>query len=121
MQKLSAQEEEAMLLIWKNGGGFVKELLDSMPDPKIPYTTLASTLKNLERKSFVRSVKYANAYRYEPTVTEEEYKRGFMNGFVSEYFRNSYKELVSFFAKEEKISARELKEIIKMIDEQDKD
>ncbi|MCL4638953.1 MAG: BlaI/MecI/CopY family transcriptional regulator, partial [Olivibacter sp.] len=118
---LSAQEEEAMLLIWKNGGGFVKELLDSMPDPKIPYTTLASTLKNLERKSFVRSVKYANAYRYEPTVTEEEYKRGFMNGFVSEYFRNSYKELVSFFAKEEKISARELKEIIKMIDEQDKD
>ncbi|MEH6308551.1 BlaI/MecI/CopY family transcriptional regulator [Olivibacter sp. CPCC 100613] len=121
MEKLSIQEEEAMQLIWKNSGGFVKELLDSMPDPKIPYTTLASTLKNLERKGFVKSVKYANAYRYEPVVSDQEYKRGFMNGFVSEYFRNSYKELVSFFAKEEKISAHELKEIIKMIDEQDKD
>lgn len=121
MQKLSLQEEEAMQLIWKSKGGFVKELLDCMPDPKVPYTTLASTLKNLERKGFVKSVKYANAYRYEPSVTEEDYKRGFMSGFVSEYFRNSYKELVSFFAKDEKISAKELKEIINMIDTQDKE
>jgi len=121
MQKLSIQEEEAMQLIWKNNGGFVKELLDSMPDPKIPYTTLASTLKNLEKKDFIKSVKYANAYRYEAVISEETYKKGFMNGFVGEYFRNSYKELVSFFAKEEKITAKELKEIIKMIDQQNDD
>ncbi len=48
-------------------------------------------------------------------VDEEEYKKSFMSGFVSEYFKNSYKELVSFFAKEEKISADELDEIIRMI------
>ena len=47
---------------------------------------------------------------------EEEYKKRFMNGFVSDYFQNSYKDLVAFFANEKKISADELKEIIKLIE-----
>lgn len=116
MQKLTIQEEEAMQAIWKSNGGFIKELLANIPTPKPPYTTLASTIKNLERKRFIKAVKYANAYRYEPLINEEEYKKKFMSGFVNHYFKNSYKELVSFFAKEEKISADELKEIIYMID-----
>lgn len=115
MKKLTIQEEEAMQLVWKNNGGFIKELLDLMPGEKVPYTTLASTIRKLEQRGFVKGVKYANAYRYEPLIREEEYKKNFMNGFVSDYFRDSYKELVSFFAKEEKISAEELDEIIQMI------
>lgn len=119
MEKLTLQEEEAMQLVWKKKGGFVKELLGEMDtDQKVPYTTLASTLRNLERKGYVKSVKFANAYRYEAIISEEDYKKKFMSGFVSSYFKNSYKELVSFFAKEEKISAGELKDILKMIDDQ---
>jgi predicted transcriptional regulator len=34
---------------------------------------------------------------------------------VSGYFKNSYKELVSFFAQEEKITPDDLQEILKMI------
>jgi len=117
MEKLTLQEEEAMQLIWRNNGGFIKELLDNMPGGKLPYTTLASTIKNLQRKGYVKAVKYANAYRYEAAVAEEDYKKIFMNGFVSDYFKDSYKELVSFFAKEEKISADELDEIVSMIKE----
>jgi len=116
MEKLTIQEEEAMQIIWKSNGGFIKELLDQMTDSKVPYTTLASTIKNLEKKGYLKSVKYANAYRYEPLIGEKEYKAKFMNGFVNNYFKNSYKELVSFFANEEKISKDELREIIKMID-----
>ncbi|MGB1451753.1 MAG: BlaI/MecI/CopY family transcriptional regulator, partial [Marinirhabdus sp.] len=33
------------------------------------------------------------------------------------YFDNSYKSMVSFFAKEEKISARELREILEIIEQ----
>ena len=39
-----------------------------------------------------------------------------MSGFVRNYFANSYKEMVSFFAKEQKISANDLKDIIDMIE-----
>lgn len=40
----------------------------------------------------------------------------FMSGFVRNYFENSYKEMVSFFAKDQKISANDLKDIIDMIE-----
>lgn len=118
MKKLTAQEEEAMQTIWKRDGGFTSELRAEMDRRNIPYTTLASTIKNLQRKGYIKGVKYANAYRYEPIIKEEEYKKVFMSGFVSDYFKNSYKELVSFFAKEEKLSTNDLKEIINMIEKE---
>jgi predicted transcriptional regulator len=57
-----------------------------------------------------------NVYEYTPTIEEGEYKKKFMNGFVKDYFENSYKELVTFFAKDKKISREELQEIINMIE-----
>ncbi|MDB5004803.1 MAG: transcriptional regulator [Mucilaginibacter sp.] len=116
MEKLSVQEEEAMQAVWQCGEGFIKDFLEVIVEPKPPYTTLASTIKNLERKEFVTSEKVANSFRYKAAIKEEEYKKRFMNGFVSDYFENSYKDLVTFFAKDKKISASELKEIIKMIE-----
>ncbi|WP_243645932.1 BlaI/MecI/CopY family transcriptional regulator [Sphingobacterium alimentarium] len=116
LEKLTIQEEEAMLSIWHLKGGFVKEILDNMkPEEQVPYTTLASTIKNLERKGYVKAVKYANAKRYEPIITLEQYRATFMNSFVGDYFKNSYKEMVSFFIKEEKLSESELKELLDMI------
>lgn len=116
MEKLTIQEEEAMLSIWQLNGGFIREILENMKDAEdMPYTTLASTIRNLERKGYVKPVRYANAKRYEPVVTLEEYKGKFMNSFVGDYFKNSYKEMVSFFVQEEKLSGDELEEILQMI------
>src|SRR3982751_123385 len=116
MEKLSQQEEDAMQAVWQAGTGVIKDFLDQMAEPKPPYTTLASTVKNLERKGFVVGEKLGNSFRYKASIKEEEYKKRFMSGFVSDYFENSYKELVTFFAKDKKISASELKEIIKLIE-----
>ncbi|RFS21095.1 BlaI/MecI/CopY family transcriptional regulator [Chitinophaga silvatica] len=116
MEKLTQQEELAMQAIWKMGKGFVKDFLEAHPAPVPPYTTLASTIKNLEKKGFLESKKIGNVYEYTPLIAEEAYKQKFMNGFVKNYFENSYKELVTFFAKEKKISPDELKEIINMIE-----
>ncbi len=105
-----------MLVIWQTGGGFIKDFLESLPEPKPPYTTLASTVKNLEKKSYLQSEKLGNTYRYTPLIKAEDYKKRFMKSFVGDYFKSSYKELVAFFAKDEKITAEELKEIIAMIE-----
>ncbi|TDO23078.1 putative transcriptional regulator [Pedobacter duraquae] len=116
MEKLSIQEEEALQAVWQFGAGFIKDFMEVMAVPKPPYTTLASTIKNLEKKGFLKSEKFANAYRYSAKVKEAEYKKRFMSGFVNDYFQNSYKELVAFFAKDKKITAEELKEIINLIE-----
>ncbi|MDH6306302.1 BlaI family penicillinase repressor [Parabacteroides sp. PF5-5] len=116
MEKLTIQEEEAMILIWQNAPCFIKEILTLYPEPKPPYTTIASVVKNLERKKYVKAKRIGNTYQYDPLIQESEYKRTFMSGVVNNYFENSYKEMVSFFAKEQKISTDDLKDIIDMIE-----
>lgn len=116
MEKLTQQEELAMQAVWKAGKGFVKDFLEGHADPIPPYTTLASTIKNLEKKGFLQSKKIGNVYEYTAIIAEADYKQKFMNGFVKNYFEDSYKELVTFFAKEKKISPDDLKEIINMIE-----
>ncbi|MEZ7866898.1 MAG: BlaI/MecI/CopY family transcriptional regulator [Paludibacteraceae bacterium] len=116
MQKLTHQEEELMLIIWQSEPGFIKDFMDKMDEPRSPYTTVASVVKNLERKGYVRGKRYGNTYEYSALIKEEEYKKKFLSSVVKNYFENSYKELVSFFAEEKKISAEELHEIIKLIE-----
>lgn len=117
MNKLTLQEEEAMLAVWQTGKGFIKDFMDALPEPKPPYTTLASTIKNLEKKGYLKSERFANAKRYAAVIKEQDYKKKFMSGFVENYFKSSYKDLVAFFAKDNKISTEELKEIIALIEE----
>lgn len=116
MIKLTIQEEEAMLFIWEMGECFVKDIVSKYPKPAPPYTTVASIVKNLEKKGYVKAERVGNTYKYSPAIKESEYKRTFMSGVVRNYFENSYKEMVSFFAKDRKISTDELKEIIDIIE-----
>lgn len=116
MERLTQPEEEAMRGFWQLNGGFIKDVLELLPEPRPPYTTLASTVRNLERKGYLRSEKLGNTFRFSPLIAAEDYRKRFLGAFVGDYFRNSYKELVSFFAKDQKISAEELKEIVRMIE-----
>ena len=108
MEKLTMQEEEAMRWIWRIGPCFVKDVLAKYED--------ASVIKNLERKKYVKAKRYGNTYEYRPLIEETEYKRTFLGGVVTNYFANSYKEMVSFFAKDQKISTDDLKDIIDLIE-----
>jgi BlaI family transcriptional regulator, penicillinase repressor len=116
MEKLTSQEEEAMLIIWKTGPGIIKNYLEKYPEPQLPYTTLASIVRNLERKGYLSSKRYGNTCAYCPRVTEEEYKNKFLSGVVQNYFENSYREMVTFFAQKQQISTTELKEIVDLIE-----
>ncbi|MBK8710618.1 MAG: BlaI/MecI/CopY family transcriptional regulator [Niastella sp.] len=115
MEKLSSSEEQAMQAVWQAGEGTIKVFLELLETP-MPYTTLASTIKNLEKKGFIQSKLAGNTYIYKALVTEEAYKQKFMSGFVKNYFSNSYKEMVNFFIKQKKLTPKELKEIIQMIE-----
>ncbi len=115
MKRLTPQEEQLMLIVWQTGKGFVKDYRDKYPDPQPPYTTIATIMKKLENKGYVESRLYGNTYEYTPKIQEEEYKKTFVSGVVSNFFSNSYKEMVTFFAAEEKLSEKDLEEILAMI------
>lgn len=116
MEKLTHQEETVMIHIWQLKECVVKDIVNIMEEPAPPYTTVASIVRNLEQKGYLTTKKYANVNVYSPKIEEDEYKKTFMSNVVKSYFEDSYKELVSFFVKEEKISPADLEEIIKMIE-----
>ena len=115
MEKLTHVEEETMQAVWRTGEGNIKAFIDNL-DESTPYTTVASTVRNLEKKGYLNSRLIGNAYLYKPSISEEDYKKKFMGHVVKEYFDNSYKELVNFFVEQRKLSAKELKEIIDLIE-----
>lgn len=116
MEKLTKQEEDVMQQIWLLGACTVKDIVGRLPEPQPPYTTVASVVQNLKRKAFVSQHQQGKTYVYEPLIDESDYKRGFMAGFVHDYFRGSFRDMVSFFAREEKLSPDDLKEIIREIE-----
>ena len=94
-------------------------LLNQMPTPKPPYTSVASVVRNLEKKEYLSPFKLGNSIQYHPVIKESDYKRYFLSGVVSNYFTGSYKEMVSFFVRDRKISKKELEDLIDIIEDEE--
>jgi len=116
MQKLTNKEEEIMQILWRLKKAFVKEVMAEITEEQPHYNTLSTIIRNLEEKEFVSHNAFGNTHQYFPIVKMEDYRKRFMNTAIDAYFDSSYKNMVSFFAKEEKISAEELREILAMIE-----
>ena len=116
MQKLTNKEEEIMHILWRLEKAFVKDVLAEIKDDKPHYNTLSTIIRNLEEKGYVSYLAFGKTHQYFPIVNKEDYKKKYMNTAIEHYFNSSYKNVVSFFAKEEKISVDELKEIIALIE-----
>ena len=117
MEKLTKQEEEVMLYIWNLEEEFVvKDIVNKFSEPRPPYTTVASIIRNLKNKGYVKAKRYGNTDVYKALIKQSEYKSTFIGSVVRNYFANSYKEMVSYFAKEQKLSTDDLKDIIDLIE-----
>ena len=75
MEKLTNQEEDIMLRIWKLGRCAVKQIMELLPEPRPPYTTVASIVNNLKRKNYVKAERDGKGYVYSPAIAESDYKR----------------------------------------------
>ena len=116
MEKLTNKEEEIMRILWQLKAAFVKEVIAEIPDSGLHYNTVSTIIRNLEEKGYVGHKAYGKTHQYYPLVSKEEYRKQFMNMATNKFFDSSYKSVVSFFAREEKISAEELREILDIIE-----
>jgi len=116
MEKLTNKEEEILQVIWHLEKAFVKDVVAELPKPKPHYNTISTIIRNMEEKGVVGHNSFGKTHQYYAKISKEEYKKGYMQKTIQNYFENSYKNVVSFFAREEKISVKELKEIISIIE-----
>lgn len=120
MEKLTNREEDIIRVLWRLEKAFVNDIINSLPEPKPHYNTISTIIRKMESKGYVKHNAFGKTHQYYPIVSKEKYKKNSLTKTVENYFANSYKEMVSFFAEDEKISVEELKEIIKMIESNNK-
>ena len=116
MEKLTNKEEEIMRILWRLEKAFVKDVLAEITTDTPHYNTLSTIIRNLEDKGYVGYTAYGKTHQYFPLISKEDYRKRFFSNAIDNYFNSSYKNVVSFFAKEEKISVEDLKEIIELIE-----
>ena len=115
MKNLTKAEEQIIQILWQRDKASVKEVLNLLPDPKPAITTVSTIIRILESKGFVGHEQVGRGFVYFPLVKKEDYTKFSMRKMINNYFDGSFKNLVSFFAKNEDIDVQELEDILKEI------
>ena len=116
METLTKYEEALMRIFWNLKRALVRDVLNELPDPKPPYTTLASNIKLLEKKGFLNHKTYGNILEYFPTISQSDYRKTSFNELVEDYFEGSVENVLSFMVKEKGLSEKDMEELQKLID-----
>ncbi|TQM48987.1 putative transcriptional regulator [Arcticibacter tournemirensis] len=115
MKELTKAEEQIMQILWQLEKGFVKDVIDELPEPKPAYNTVSTIIRILETKGFVDHEAFGKSHQYYPLVSKEQYKSFATEKLLTNYFSNSVEKMFSFFVKKEKIDLHEADEILKLI------
>jgi BlaI family transcriptional regulator, penicillinase repressor len=115
MKELTKAEEQVMQILWAIEEGFVNDILEKMPEPKPAYNTVSTIVRILEKKGFIGHKAYGKTHQYYPLVPKNEYTSSFLKNFVGNYFGNSFREMVSFFAKEDNMSVKEIETLMEEV------
>jgi len=116
MRELTRAEEQVMQVLWKIKKGFVWDVLEHFDDPKPAYNTVSTIIRILQDKGFVDHKTYGRTHEYFPVISKEDYSKMHLTIFVKDYFSSSFGNMVSFFAKENRISVKEMEEIMRIMD-----
>ncbi|MDN3687665.1 BlaI/MecI/CopY family transcriptional regulator [Cyclobacterium jeungdonense] len=121
MEALTSNEEQVMGIIWQLEKALVRDVLNHYPEPKPPYTTLASIIKQLEKKGYLDHQTYGTTHEYFPVINKKTYQHRSFNRMVKNYFEGSAKNVLSFMVAENKLSEKDLNELEEMVEKLKKD
>jgi BlaI family penicillinase repressor len=116
--KLSKTEEQLMELLWQKGKIFLKDIIEMYPGPKPAVTTIATLLKRMQDKGFVGYELFGNSRQYYPLVKKADYFSKHVKGIIKNYFGDSTLQFASFFTTTSNLTASELEDLKKIIDQE---
>jgi BlaI family penicillinase repressor len=115
---LSKAEEQIMEQVWKHEKVFLKDLIESLAEPKPASTTVITLLKRMQDKGFVGYNLFGNSRQYYPLVAKTDYFSNHVNGLIKNFFNNSAAQFGSFFAKDTNLSTEELEQLREIINDE---
>ena len=123
MKNISEAELEVMQVLWSKGESTSLEIISEVKKKKEwknnTIMTLVSRLVNKEFIDVIREDKSLLVYK--PKVSEYEYKSKETNNFIDKLYNGSINNMLVAFAKSNKLSKKDLEDLIKLVgDEEDK-
>lgn len=115
MKTLTKAEEQVMQVLWQQEEGFLKDIVEAMPNPKPHSNTVATLLKIMVEKKFVETETYGRMHLYKPLITKEDYFKNTVNGLVKGYFGGNFTKAVSFLVEENNMSIEDLEVLLKQL------
>jgi len=108
-----------MQVLWEKERATAREITDSLNQLEpIAHSTVQTLLRGLEEKGAVAHEAEGRTFVFFPCVEQGKYRRSATREFVDRVFGGQIGDLVSYLIKNENISAQELREIRKLIEQQ---
>lgn len=116
-KELTKVELQLMNILWDMGEAFVNDILEKLPEPKPAYNTVSTFMRILVAKGFVGYKAVGKGHQYHPLVSRETYMDFFLAGVKNNFFKGSFSGMMSYFAKKERISPKEMEKLLSLIEQ----
>jgi BlaI family transcriptional regulator, penicillinase repressor len=114
--KLGHLEWRIMEVVWANGPVTSRQVLENLNDKsQLAYTTIMTTMRNLEKKGALRHTSEQRTYVYTAVLKKPDAVRRVLKDIVSIFFRSSYTELANALVDGEIMADDEVASVIEVI------
>ncbi|MDX2031580.1 MAG: BlaI/MecI/CopY family transcriptional regulator [Blastocatellia bacterium] len=114
---LTEVELELMDVLWEKGAATVSEIVDSLPDARLAYSSVLTMMRILEQKGYVSHEKEGRAFIYRPVVDRQQAQKSVLGYLLKRFFDNSPELLVVNLLEHEDVTPAEVKRMKRMIED----
>lgn len=118
---LSGPQLEIMKVVWRLGEATVRAVYEELRLHRpIAYTTVMTTMKNMEAKGYLKKRTVGRAFTYSAAVSEGRMLRRIVGDFIDRVFNGATGPLLAHLVEERRLSEQDLADISRMIREKGK-
>ncbi len=116
LKELGRLETVVMKAVWRLGRATVRQVRDALADDRsFAYTTILTTLRNLERKGYLRHDAEGRTHVFLPVVGEKEVARTALETVLESLFDGSRARLVDTLYGESDLTETEMESLRRRI------
>lgn len=120
--RLSDAEWTVMQAVWNRAPASARDVLDDVGEQTgWAYTTVKTLLARLVEKGALSEGRQANVNIYEPRITRDEARGSALRSLLDRAFDGTFGSLFQHLIKEERLSARDVRTLERMLQEIDTD